>query len=182
MFASPRPLHFSQASFTWTVKITRRANIFVHVRHRLQPIGQDDVRVHRRDVQVINQRIYLAVRVIAQFLQLLHDAFSNLFVVFDVIFRRSFTFVLQRVPQIVVNGVDEFLVPFRFQLELDRNVRAKHARLQALHVASNVRLAFQRMAVEMLFARTSLLVRAHDVSSIRFNHEQRLAQRPRPFS
>ena len=131
---------------------------------------------------MINQRIHLAVRVISQFFQLLHDAFSNLLVVFDIKFCRSFTFVLQRVSQIVVDRIDEFLVPFRFELEFDRNVRAKHARLQALNVASNVRLAFQRMAVEMLLARASLFVWTHDVSSIRLDHEQRLAQRPRPFS
>ena len=56
MFATPNPFHFAQTCFTGTVVITRRTRIFINNRRRLQAVGKNNIWVHSRDVQVINQR------------------------------------------------------------------------------------------------------------------------------
>jgi len=53
---SPHPLHWSLALVTLHIEIARRAVFLLLHARGLQPVGQDDVRIHGSDVQVINER------------------------------------------------------------------------------------------------------------------------------
>ena len=181
VLASPEPLHLAKAGLTRPVEVTRGAHVLGDHRRGLEPVGEDDVWVHRRDVEVVDERLGHLDRVVPQVHQLLGDGGAYLVVVLDVFRRHLLTLVVQRVLEILVEGVEQALVSLGVHPELGGNVRAEDPSLEALHVSADVRLGLQQVALVVLFPGALRLVRAHDVGAIRLHHQESLAQGTRAF-
>ena len=157
VLSTPSPFHFSPALILGTIKETRSAHHIGGQRRRLQPVRQDNVGIHGSHVQMINQRILIAHRVIPQVHQLRRDRSDNV---------REIGHILQPDLFLLRNGVlhrlldvvDQLLHSLRHHAEFHGNVRAKNARLQGFHVAADVRLRFHQMAVVGEFVVDRLLL------------------------
>jgi hypothetical protein len=175
---APRPWQDALAAVRGLVVVARGARRRRHDRAGLQPVRQDDVRVHRRDVKVVDERLLLAQRVVAQQLQLLDDRVAHGVVVHDLAALDA-VLDLEREREAQVDLVDQGLERGGHELELRGDVRAEDARLEALHVPPDVRLRLQPVPLKEPLRRVHLLVRAHDVPAERLHHEEALAQRAR---
>ena len=123
MFTTPNPLHFSQTSFTRAIVVARRTHIFGHYGGRLQSVCQNNVRIHRGDVQVINQRVHFDVRIVAKVFQLFGNLRSNFIIVLAVVSAQwLFGFVLESVVEIFIELVQKSLISLWIEREVTRNV------------------------------------------------------------
>ena len=86
----------------------RRAHLLGDRGGRLQPVGEDDVRVHRSDVEVVDDRRLLALGVVAELAEAGCDLFLDLVVVRD-LGEGDAALVLDRVLQSLVEAVEEAL-------------------------------------------------------------------------
>ena len=176
VLAPPQPLHLPEAGLTRPVEVAGRAHVLRDHRGGLQSVGEDDVGVHRGDVEVVDEWLGHLRRVIAQIHELLGDGGANLVVVLDILRGHLLTLVVQRVLEVLVEGVEQALVPLGVHPELGRDIGSEDTRLEALHVSADVRLGLQQVAPEVLLPFALGLVGAHDVGAVRLHHQQRLAQ------
>jgi hypothetical protein len=180
--SAPHPLHRAQARLPRSVEVARGAVLVGHDRGGLQPVGEDDVGVHRGDVEVVDQRALLAGRLVAQRRQRVDHGVPDALVVLEVLGRRAVELRAQGVAQVLVDGVDQGLVGRRVAREARRQVGAEHARLERLDLAPDVRLGLERLPPERLLLPRHVLVRGEDAGQVGLDHQEGLAQRPRPLS
>ena len=106
--AAPHPLERPLAVRLGAVVDARRAHLLRHGGGRLQPVGEDDVRVHCSDVEVVDDRRLLALGVVAELAEAGCDLFLDLVVVGD-LGEGDAALVLDRVLQSLVEAVEEAL-------------------------------------------------------------------------
>ncbi|CAK5279872.1 unnamed protein product, partial [Mycena citricolor] len=87
-FAPPRPFEPPVAGFAWPVVVADRAVSFVDHRVRLEPVGQHDVGIHSRYIQMVDQRLVVSHRLVAQQLKR-HLNFSLDFIVVRHVLQRG---------------------------------------------------------------------------------------------
>ena len=145
--AAPLPRHHLLAPVAVVVVRTRRADAPVGDRRGLQPVGENDVRVHGAHIQVVYHGRLMAVRTVAQHLQHVDDLLPDLAVV-----RHVMTLQLVVRPTVNTHSVlhldtegqhhvhrlDQLLERRRVHVELVRDVVTVHAALQALHRPADV--------------------------------------------
>ena len=75
---SPYPLHLPLTCCSWFVEVTRSTVCLVHDGWRLETIGQDDVRVHGANVEMVDHGILISSRIVSQDGQLVYNSLTDL--------------------------------------------------------------------------------------------------------
>ena len=170
VYPAPVPRHAALAVAFWEVVIAVCAGLVRSDPMRLQSVCQDDIRIHRGHVKVVNHRFYQSrmVGLLAQCLKLLEKAIFHLLVICDIIFyekpslvpgieiggvvlfdcRDSVNFVyvvcVHVVLEVLVQRVNYLVVPchrfLRIREEVVLKVYAVYAGVDCLHSAACVRL------------------------------------------
>ena len=139
--SAPHPFEGAFAVRFGLIVHTSCARLLSHDRRRLQPIGEDDVRVHGAHVQVIDHGLLRTRWVVAKSLELLSNGGAHSAVIGDLFAPQAFeqNLVLKR----FIQSVKQALQGVCFKFELDRNVIPVDSSLQALDMAAHVRLTFE---------------------------------------
>ena len=179
--ATPHPLERTLAVRLGPVVHAHGTRLRRDDRRRLQPVREDNVRIHGADVQVVDDGVLHPVGVVAEIAELRGDPLLDLLEVGH-LRHVELLLVLDGVSERLVEAVDESLEGRRLEAELDGEVGAVDAGLEALDVAAHIRLALEQVAVVLGAEVVHLLVRADDVGVVCLDHQQRLAERPRALA
>ena len=144
--APPRPPHPPLAAVVGVVEVAGGTGGVVDDGGGMEAVGDDNVGVHGRDVDVVDVGGLGVLRRIPEELQLLGNLRIDLIVVGDLPLVDP-PLHLDCERHVPVNVLDKPLEPLRPHVKFVLNVRSVDARLQALHLAADVTHGIEEVAL-----------------------------------